>query len=183
MHKYHTVFSVACIITRSDGQLVRNTWSLFRHLWAVFALLRGQPFQLRASRFYTPLYWSVGLSVRWLVRRSVRRSVCGCITLYLFWVFVVFGLTTPAQMRKCPQIQPLHVTGIASYPCSSIKGFCKSALFPHLLSSFTIFLLLRLYLYHFYPTSSISLPSFSYFIYIFAIIPLYYVLFLYCHTF
>ena len=60
----------------------------------VFAETFNQPsngrFFSRVLRDSTPRF--VGPSVH----RSVRRSV----TLYFFWVFVVFGLTAPAQTTK-----------------------------------------------------------------------------------
>ena len=34
------------------------------------------------------------------VRPSVRRSVRPSVTLYFFWVFAVYGLTSPAQVIK-----------------------------------------------------------------------------------
>ena len=42
----------------------------------------------------------VGPSVRRSVRPSVGPSVRPSVTLYLFWVFAVFGLTAPAQMME-----------------------------------------------------------------------------------
>ena len=51
-------------------------------------------FQLRATRLYTPLCRSVRPSVR----PSLGPSFGASVTLYFFWVFVVFGFTAPAQM-------------------------------------------------------------------------------------
>ena len=90
-------------------------------------------FLVTCTRLYTPLCWSIGLSVRLSVRLSVHHTwlfssvlrdstprfvgplVCPSvgplvrrsITLYFFWVLAVFGLTAPAQMIKWPQMRPL----------------------------------------------------------------------------